>query len=137
MVMRQGLRLSAIGFALGLAGTLALTRVLASFLFDMQPWDPPTLLGGAVILVLVCAASKPSSEEAGRFRVRLTRSNLTTSSGVRAARFAPPQMRRRDNAAHAHQTTNIPGDPGGGSPFEDLRVRIGLSSECRVRFPRS
>ena len=55
MVMRQGMRLSAIGLALGLVGTLALTRVLASFLFDMQPWDPPTLLGVAIILLLVCA----------------------------------------------------------------------------------
>ena len=43
--------------ALGLVGTLALTRVLASFLFDMQPWDPPTLLGVAAILLLVCAAA--------------------------------------------------------------------------------
>jgi hypothetical protein len=57
MVMRQGMRLAVIGLALGLAGTLALARVLASFLFDTQPWDPPTLLGGAVILVLVCAGA--------------------------------------------------------------------------------
>jgi putative ABC transport system permease protein len=57
MVMRQGMRLSVIGLALGLAGTLALTRVLASFLFDMQPYDPPTLLGVAIILLLVCAAA--------------------------------------------------------------------------------
>ena len=57
MVMRQGMRLSAVGLALGLAGTLALTRVLGAFLFDMQPWDPPTLLGVAAILLLVCAAA--------------------------------------------------------------------------------
>jgi putative ABC transport system permease protein len=57
MVMRQGMRLSVVGLALGLAGTLALTRVLATFLFDMQPWDPPTLLGVAAILLLVCAAA--------------------------------------------------------------------------------
>jgi predicted permease len=55
MVMRQGLRLSVIGLVLGLAGTLALTRVLATFLFDMQPWDPPTLLGVAIVLLAVCA----------------------------------------------------------------------------------
>jgi predicted permease len=57
MVMRQGMRLSVVGLALGLAGTLALTRVLASFLFDMQPYDPPTLLAVAVLLLLVCAAA--------------------------------------------------------------------------------
>ncbi|MGE0158494.1 MAG: ADOP family duplicated permease [Gemmatimonadales bacterium] len=57
MVMRQGMRLSAVGLVLGLVGTLALTRVLASFLFDMQPWDPPTLLAVAAVLLLVCAAA--------------------------------------------------------------------------------
>jgi ABC-type antimicrobial peptide transport system permease subunit len=57
MVMRQGMRLSVIGLGLGLLGTLAMSRVLASFLFDMQPWDPPTLFGTAVILLLVCAAA--------------------------------------------------------------------------------
>lgn len=57
MVMRQGMHLSAIGLALGLLGSLAMSRVLASFLFGTQPWDPPTLLGMAVILLLVCAAA--------------------------------------------------------------------------------
>lgn len=57
MVMGQGMRVSLVGLALGLAGTLALTRVLASFLFDMQPYDPPTLVGVAIILLLVCAAA--------------------------------------------------------------------------------
>jgi putative ABC transport system permease protein len=57
MVMGQGMRISVIGLALGLLGSMALSRVLASFLFDMQPWDPPTLLGMAVILLLVCAAA--------------------------------------------------------------------------------
>jgi putative ABC transport system permease protein len=57
LVMRQGMQLSVIGLTLGLAGTLALTRVLASFLFDMQPWDPPTLLAVAAILLLVCAGA--------------------------------------------------------------------------------
>jgi putative ABC transport system permease protein len=55
MVMLQGMRLSVVGLVLGLVGTLALTRVLATFLFDMQPWDPPTLLGVAVLLLAVCA----------------------------------------------------------------------------------
>jgi predicted permease len=57
MVMRQGMHLSAIGLALGLLGSLAMSRVLASLLFDTQPWDPPTLLGMAVFLLLVCAVA--------------------------------------------------------------------------------
>jgi putative ABC transport system permease protein len=57
MVMRQGMRLSAIGLALGLVGSLAMSRVLVSFLFDVQPWDPATLLAVAIILLLVCAVA--------------------------------------------------------------------------------
>jgi putative ABC transport system permease protein len=57
MVMTQGMRVSVAGLVVGLVGTLALTRVLASFLFDMRPYDPPTLLGVAIILLLVCAVA--------------------------------------------------------------------------------
>jgi predicted permease len=57
MVMRQGMSLSAIGLALGLVGSLAMSRVLVSFLFDVQPWDPATLLAVAIILLLVCAVA--------------------------------------------------------------------------------
>jgi putative ABC transport system permease protein len=57
MVMGQGMRLSVIGLALGIVGTMAMTRVLTSFLYDMRPYDPPTLLGVAAVLLLVCAAA--------------------------------------------------------------------------------
>jgi len=57
MVMRQGMSLSAIGLALGLLGSLAMSRVLVSFLFDVRPWDPATLLAAAVVLLLVCAVA--------------------------------------------------------------------------------
>jgi putative ABC transport system permease protein len=34
-----------------------MSRVLVSFLFDVQPWDPATLLAVAIILLLVCAVA--------------------------------------------------------------------------------
>jgi putative ABC transport system permease protein len=57
MVMRQGMRLTVAGLVLGLVGVLSLTRVLASFLYGVEPYDPLTLLGVAVVLLLVCAAA--------------------------------------------------------------------------------
>jgi putative ABC transport system permease protein len=61
MVVRQGLVLAGIGVALGLAGALVMTRVLSSLpgdvrvplLFDVRPFDPPTLTSVSVILVVV------------------------------------------------------------------------------------
>jgi putative ABC transport system permease protein len=34
-----------------------MSRVLASFLFDVQPWDPATLLAVAIILLLVSSVA--------------------------------------------------------------------------------
>jgi predicted permease len=53
MVLGQGMRVAAIGLLLGLVGTLALSRVLASFLFGLKPYDPLTIAGMAVVLLLV------------------------------------------------------------------------------------
>jgi predicted permease len=53
MVLAQGMRVSLLGLAVGIGGTLALSRVLAAFLYDMEPYDPFTLLGVAAVLILV------------------------------------------------------------------------------------
>jgi putative ABC transport system permease protein len=55
LVLRDGLRLAAAGVILGLAGALALTRLLRSELFAVSATDPATLAGAAVLLVLVAA----------------------------------------------------------------------------------
>ena len=55
LVLRDGLRLAAVGVVLGLAGALALTRLLRSELFEVSATDPVTLVGAAVLLVLVAA----------------------------------------------------------------------------------
>jgi putative ABC transport system permease protein len=54
MLLRSTLVLVGAGVMIGTAGALAVTRVLAKFLFEVKPSDPPTI--AAVALTLVCAA---------------------------------------------------------------------------------
>jgi len=51
LVVRQSLTLAAVGVALGLAGSLATTRVLGALLFGVSPTDPLVLAGATVLLV--------------------------------------------------------------------------------------
>ena len=53
LVTGQGLGLAFLGVAIGCAASLALTRVLRSFLFDVSVLDPVTYLSVAAILVAV------------------------------------------------------------------------------------
>jgi predicted permease len=53
-VVGRGLLLALAGSAIGLAGSLAATRVLASFLFSVRSTDPFTF--AAVALLLICVA---------------------------------------------------------------------------------
>ncbi len=49
-VLRQGLTLTCIGLAIGLAGALAATRIIRSLLYDVSPTDPLTFVCVAVVL---------------------------------------------------------------------------------------
>jgi putative ABC transport system permease protein len=53
LVLNQAMTLVAIGIALGVAGALALTRVLTTLLFDVRPTDPSTFIAVAVLLASV------------------------------------------------------------------------------------
>ena len=53
LVLGRSLRLLVVGTALGLAGSLALTRVLASLLFGVRPTDPLTFTGVTAVLFAV------------------------------------------------------------------------------------
>jgi putative ABC transport system permease protein len=57
-VMGGGLRLSLLGVAIGLAGALGLTRLIASVLFETSTTDPTVY--GLVSLVLVAVAALAS-----------------------------------------------------------------------------
>jgi len=55
MVLRQGLTLAGIGVALGLAGAVGLTRLMAALLYGVGPVDPLTFGTMAMALTLVAA----------------------------------------------------------------------------------
>lgn len=58
LVLRHGLMLTGLGLALGLAGAVALARVLGSLLYGIGSLDPLTL--GAVVLTLTAVATLAS-----------------------------------------------------------------------------
>lgn len=57
MVLVQGLTLTALGLAAGLAGAVALTRLMASVLYEVTPTDPWTYTAVVVGLMGVAAAA--------------------------------------------------------------------------------
>lgn len=57
LVLRQTLRLAAIGLGLGLIGAVAATRMLASMLFGVKPGDPLTYAGVVILLGAVALAA--------------------------------------------------------------------------------
>jgi len=57
IVIREGLLLAAAGIIAGIAGALALTRFLASLLFEIKPTDPATFIGVTILLLLVALAA--------------------------------------------------------------------------------
>jgi ABC-type lipoprotein release transport system permease subunit len=50
LVLRQGLFMTSIGIVLGVAGAMALTRFLSSYLFGVGPLDPITFIGASLLL---------------------------------------------------------------------------------------
>lgn len=68
MIVRQSFTLIAAGELIGLAGAMAVTRVLSNFLFGISPEDPATFLGVVILLGLVAAGA---SALAGRRALRI------------------------------------------------------------------
>ena len=62
MVLRQGLTLTGIGLAAGIAASFLVNRALASLLFNVEPNDPATLAGvsGLIALVALVACVIPA-----------------------------------------------------------------------------
>jgi predicted permease len=57
MILRQGLQLTVVGLLLGLAGALALTRVLVSSLYGVSAVDPITFAAVPALLLIVTIAA--------------------------------------------------------------------------------
>ncbi len=57
LVVRQGMTLAILGSAIGIAGALALSRLMASLLYGIKPTDPITFIVVAIVLTLVALAA--------------------------------------------------------------------------------
>jgi putative ABC transport system permease protein len=57
LVVWHGMRLAIAGVILGIAAALGLTRLIASFLFGVQAWDPTAFLAAPLILTAVAMLS--------------------------------------------------------------------------------
>jgi len=56
-IVGEGLRLALVGVGVGLLASLALTRLIRSFLYDTSAYDPVTFIGVSVLLTLIAAAA--------------------------------------------------------------------------------
>jgi putative ABC transport system permease protein len=57
LIIGQGLRLAIIGIVIGLAGSFALTRLMASQLYGLSATDPWTFIGVSIVLLTVALAA--------------------------------------------------------------------------------
>lgn len=53
LVLREGVRLTLAGLAIGLVGAVAVTRLLSSMLYEVGPTDPLTFAGVSVFLAAI------------------------------------------------------------------------------------
>jgi len=56
MVLREGLTSVGVGLVIGVAGALALTRLVSGLLFGVGPNDPICFAASAIVLVLAAMA---------------------------------------------------------------------------------
>jgi ABC-type antimicrobial peptide transport system permease subunit len=57
LVVRQGMGLTLLGAAIGVAVAVALTRMMKSWLFGVSPTDPLTFAAAALLLTIVALLS--------------------------------------------------------------------------------
>jgi ABC-type antimicrobial peptide transport system permease subunit len=67
MVVRQALAWTVVGASIGVAAALAVTQLLASFLYGVSPRDPVAFAGvAALIAAVACAAAFVPARRASR-----------------------------------------------------------------------
>jgi putative ABC transport system permease protein len=66
LVLRDGLRLTLTGLAIGIAGSLALVHLLSSMLYEVRPTDPVTFATMTIFLgvIAVLASCLPARRAA-------------------------------------------------------------------------
>jgi putative ABC transport system permease protein len=57
LILGQGLRLTAVGLAAGLAGAVALSRLMQTVLYDVRPTDAATYAAVTVVLLVAALAA--------------------------------------------------------------------------------
>ena len=57
MILREAAWLVAVGIVLGLAGALGAAKLMGSLLFDVPPWDIPTLVAASAVLCVSALAA--------------------------------------------------------------------------------
>jgi predicted permease len=57
MILRESSWLACVGVVVGVAAALALTRLVQSMLYGVQPWDPATMAAGSLLLLAVALAA--------------------------------------------------------------------------------
>jgi putative ABC transport system permease protein len=57
MILKQGMTLAGLGVVIGLAASLALTRLMQTLLFEISPTDPLTFFGISLLLTIVASAA--------------------------------------------------------------------------------
>jgi putative ABC transport system permease protein len=67
LLLREGFLLGLAGIAIGMGGTLALTRLLRDLLFETSPYDPATLaaVAAGILAVVFLATIVPANRAAG------------------------------------------------------------------------
>ena len=67
MILRESTWLAAAGIVVGVGASLMLTRLVKSMLYGIEPWDPATLAGGVLVLLVVALAASwiPARRAAG------------------------------------------------------------------------
>jgi predicted permease len=67
MILRESTWLAGPGIVVGVSAALLLTRLVKSMLYGIQPYDPPTIVGGVLILLVVALAASwiPARRAAG------------------------------------------------------------------------